>query len=124
MSPTRFATLTGPAHLIVLDDQDEALFAWSQNNSNQWLGHSDTASEGNFIAVTDQQLVFTGNASGNNASKNCLMTKDSARQTSADGCTSGHPYLCECDGNAAASRRTGERAHPAVTPSWPFSELT
>jgi len=91
------ASVTGPTHLLVLDDQNEGVYAWSLNNSNQWLGATDIKTEGTWLPVTDQLGTFSGGASGNNASKNCLMTKDASGQTSADTCTTGHPYLCECD---------------------------
>jgi hypothetical protein len=94
------SNITGPTHLIVLDDQNEAVYAWSVNNSNQWLGHTDIETEGTFLPVTDQTGTYSGGASGNNGSKNCLMTKDSSGATSADTCTTGHPYICECDGYA------------------------
>ena len=94
------ATVTGPTHLIVLDDQPEAVFAWNQNNSDQWVGSSDLKTEGNFLPVTDQQTVFTGNATGNDGGKDCLMIHMSSGQTNADTCTNGHPYVCECDGRA------------------------
>lgn len=92
---------TAPTHLIVLDDQAEAAFAWTTNTSDQWVGHSDLVSEGDWLPVTDQSGVFTGNATGNNTNKNCLEVTQSSGQTTAETCTNGHPYLCECDGLAA-----------------------
>lgn len=97
----QIATVTGPAHLIVLDDQNEAAFAWSTNNSNQWVGHTDIANEASWIPVTNQPNAFTGNATGNNNSRNCLEVTQSSGQTTAESCTQTRPYLCECDGNAA-----------------------
>ncbi|HSN29134.1 MAG TPA: C-type lectin domain-containing protein, partial [Kofleriaceae bacterium] len=94
-------TVTAPAHLLVLDDQSEAAYAWSTNNSNQWAGHTDTKTEGTWLPITDQPTVFTGAASGNNSSKDCLEVTQSSGQTTAESCTQTRPYLCECDGNAA-----------------------
>ncbi len=95
------STTTAPTHLIVLDDQAEAVFAWTTNTSDQWVGATDLQAEGTWLPVTDQQSVFTGNATGNNSNKNCLEVTQSSGQTTAETCANGHPYLCECDGNAA-----------------------
>lgn len=93
--------VTRPAHLIVLDDAAEATFAWAQNNSDQWVGHSDQVVENAWAPVTDQPDVFTGNASGNNNGRDCLMVNGAMSSTAADSCMTGHPYLCECDGQRA-----------------------
>jgi hypothetical protein len=92
---------TQPTHLIVLDDSLEASFAWALTSSDQWFGSTDRVTEGNFLPVTDQQAVYTGPATGNNATKNCLFIHNAGGQTNADSCTNGHPYLCECDGKRA-----------------------
>lgn len=94
-------TVTGPAHLIVLDDANEATFIWNLMNSDQWVGSSDLKTEGTFLAVTDQQVVYTGMASGNDGGKDCLDVHNTGGVTDADTCTNGHPYVCECDGRAA-----------------------
>lgn len=93
--------VTAPAHLIVLDDAGEATYIWTLMNSDQWVGHSDRITEGNFLPVTDQQGVYTGNAAGNDGGKDCLMVHNTGGATTADTCTNGHPYVCECDGRAA-----------------------
>ena len=56
------------------------------------------------LPVTDQPNVFTGNASGNNNGRDCLIISGAMSATSADSCMTGHPYVCECD---------GQRANPA-----------
>lgn len=94
-------TATGPAHLIVLDDTNEATFIWNLMNSDQWVGSSDLKTEGAFLAVTDQQVVYTGMASGNDGGKDCLEVHNTGGVTTTDTCTNGHPYVCECDGRAA-----------------------
>ncbi len=95
------ASVTGPAHLIVLDDAAEATYVWILMNSDQWVGSSDLKTEGNFLPVTDQPGVYTGPATGNDGGKDCLMVHNPGGQTNADTCTNGHPYVCECDGRAA-----------------------
>lgn len=82
-------------HLIVLDDENERIWAFAQNTSDQWVGMTDAAASGIWVAVTVQPNPYVGQASGNLPSKNCLILKQS--ETAADGCTNGHPYLCECD---------------------------
>jgi len=93
--------VTGPAHLIVLDDAGEATLIWTLMNSDQWVGHSDLKTEGTFLPVTDQQVVYTGLAMGNDGGKDCLMVHNTGGLTTTDTCTNGHPYVCECDGRAA-----------------------
>jgi hypothetical protein len=95
------AGVTQPAHLIVMDDAGEAVFAWAQNTSDQWVGHSDQVTENAWLPVTDQPSVFTGTASGNNNGRDCLIISGAMSATSADSCMSGHPYVCECDGRRA-----------------------
>jgi hypothetical protein len=93
--------VTAPAHLIVLDDAAEAQFAWNQNPSDQWAGHSDQVTENAWLPVTDQSTVFTGAASGNNNGRDCLMISNTNSETTAETCMNGHPYVCECDGRRA-----------------------
>ena len=40
------AAVSGQTHLVVLDDQNEGVYVWSLNNSNQWLGDTDLKTEG------------------------------------------------------------------------------
>jgi hypothetical protein len=87
------------SHLIVLDDDAERVWAFQQNNSDQWVGITDIDSEGTWIPVTDQAAWFTGAAAGNLPAKDCLYLN--ASNTVAEACSGGHPYLCECDGQAA-----------------------
>jgi hypothetical protein len=93
--------VTGPAHLLVLDDAAEAQFAWDHNTSDQWAGHSDLVTENAWLPVTDQPNVFTGAASGNNNGRDCLMISNTNSETTAESCMNGHPYVCECDGRRA-----------------------
>jgi len=90
---------TRPAHLIVLDDDAERVWAFAQNNSDQWVGMTDNRHEGEWLAVTDQASPYVGNASGNLANKDCMILN--TNETVAEGCSITHPYLCECDGLAA-----------------------
>jgi hypothetical protein len=93
--------VTGPAHLVVLDDAAEATYFWTLMNSDQWIGHTDLITEATFLAVTDQPTVYTGPATANSPTKDCLMIHNTGGQTNADTCTNSHPYVCECDGRAA-----------------------
>jgi hypothetical protein len=93
--------VTAPAHLIVMDDAAEAQFAWDQNTSDQWVGHSDQITENAWLPVTDQPNVFTGGANGNNNGRDCLMISNTNSETTAETCMNGHPYVCECDGRRA-----------------------
>lgn len=89
----------GPtSHLIVLDDDAERAWAFARNTSDQWAGISDRISEGTWLPVTDQSIWFAGTAAGNVPPKDCLLIKQT--DTAADMCSTGHPYLCECDGYA------------------------
>ena len=99
--PDEIPVVTGPAHLIVLDDANEGTFIWNLMNSDQWVGHSDRKTEGTFLPVTNQQVVYTGPANANNDGKDCLMVHNTGGVTNVDTCTNGHPYVCECDGRAA-----------------------
>jgi hypothetical protein len=85
-----------PAHLIVLDNDAERQWAFSINNSDQWIGLTDINTELTFIPVTNQTAFYVGAVSGNLPAKDCAILN--ATQTLAEGCTGGHPYLCECDG--------------------------
>ena len=87
------------SHLIVLDDDAERAWAFQQNNSDQWVGITDINSEGTWIPVTDQTVWFSGAASGNLPAKDCMYLNSTT--TIAESCSGGHPYLCECDGQAA-----------------------
>lgn len=88
--------------LIVLDDDAERAWAFQQNNSDQWVGITDIDSEGSWIPVTDQAVWFAGPAYGNLPAKDCLYLNSTT--TIAEACSGGHPYLCECDGQAANSQ--------------------
>jgi hypothetical protein len=84
--------------VIVLDDAAEATYFWTLMNSDQ-------ITEATFLAVTDQPTVYTGPATANNPTKDCLMIHNTGGQTNADTCTNSHPYVCECDGQAANPNR-------------------
>jgi hypothetical protein len=88
-----------PAHLIVLDDDAERLFALTADNSDQWVGVSDVNAEGTLQAVTDQASPFFGAATGNMQSKDCLILNQN--ETTLEACTAMHSYMCECDRRAA-----------------------
>jgi hypothetical protein len=92
---------TRSTHLIVLDDDAERAWAFAQNNSDQWVGMADNITEQTWLAVTDQPNPYVGNASGNLPNKDCMYLN--TNETVAEGCTTGHPYLCECDSSAVDS---------------------
>jgi len=93
-----------PAHLIVLDDIAEAVWAYSQSSSDMWIGESDRKAEGVFLAVTDQATFYISPA-GNLPPNDCALVGpfavDGSADTAIEGCGNGHPYLCECDVLAA-----------------------
>jgi hypothetical protein len=82
--------VTGPAHLMVMDDAAEAQLAWDHNTSDQWVGHSDLVTENAWLPVTDQPNVFTGGANGNNNGRDCLMISNTNSETTAETCRNGH----------------------------------
>ncbi len=97
----------GPAHLIVLDDAAERLWAYEQGNTDKWVGVTDLVAEGVPIAVTLQTLPYTGTAASNDQPKDCMFNNQNV--TVMESCANAaFPYLCECDGLAASPARYGE----------------
>jgi hypothetical protein len=88
-----------PAHLIVLDDVAERDWAFGVTNSDQWAGLSDVITEATWLPVTDQTSFYVATVAANAQNKDCVFFNGTAM--TAEQCTSTHPYLCECDGQAA-----------------------
>ena len=93
-------------HLIVLDDPVELAWAAQEIGVPQWLGLSDHATEGTFLAVngrTSPFLTWTPqNPNDSFGDEDCVELFDGAFNDV--GCTGlTRNFLCECDGLAPAT---------------------